>query len=333
MKKYLFGFLIILVLTYFLGPKPVAPILKPEASWTSIPDSIQHIQAFVDSVEDVNKNIKENNQGRVIFADSLQPKKTKIVFLYVHGFSASQMEGDPVHRDLAKAFGANLVLARVAGHGEKTSEHLMENLTADEMYRSVENYYAIAKKLGDEVVILGTSFGGAMSLKLCQNHPEIKALILYGPCIKIKDPAAEIVDNPWGLQIARLILKGESRTIESKNPLHNQYWSLHYRIEGIIAMQNFLTHTMNKETFAGVKTPVYLTYYYKDEQHQDDVVSVDAMREMFPQLGTPDSLKKEEAFPLSGYHVMTSPILGQHVEIVTQKSIEFLEKTVHLNRL
>jgi esterase/lipase len=333
MKKYLLGLLIILVLTYFLGPKPAAPILKSEASWTSIPDSVQHIQTFVDSVEALNKNIKENNQGRVIFADSLQPKKTKLVFLYVHGFSASQMEGDPVHRDLAKAFGANLVLARVADHGEKTSEHLMENLTADEMYQSVENYYAIAKKLGEEVVILGTSFGGAMSLKLCQNHPEIKALILYGPCIKIKDPAAEIVDNPWGLQIARLILKGESRTIESKNPLHNQYWSLHYRIEGIIAMQNFLTHSMNKETFAGVKTPVYLTYYYKDEQQQDDVVSVDAMREMFPQLGTPDSLKKEEAFPLSGYHVMTSPILGKHVEIVTQKSIEFLEKTVHLNRL
>lgn len=98
-------------------------------------------------------------------------------------------------------------------------------------------------------------------------------------------------------------------------------------------MQNFLTHTMNKETFAAIKTPVYLTYYYKDEQHQDDVVSVDAMKEMFPQLGTPDFLKKEEAFPLAGYHVMTSPILGKHVEIVTQKSIDFLEKTVKMKRI
>lgn len=333
MKKYVFGILILLVFAYFMGPKPAAPILKPEASWTSIPDSVSAIKLYVDSLEALNKEIKANNQGRVVFADSLNPKKTKLVFLYVHGFSASQMEGDPVHRDLAKAYGANLVLARVAGHGEKLNNHNMEHLTADEMYQSVENYYAIAKKLGDEVVVLGTSFGGAMSLNLCKNHPEIKALILYGPCIRIKDSSAEIVDNPWGLQIARLILKGENRKIDSKNPLHSQYWSLNYRIEGIVAMQNFLTHVMNKETFQGVKMPVYLTYYYKDEQHQDDVVSVDAMREMFPQLGTPDSLKKEEAFPLSGYHVMTSPILGQHVEIVTQKSIEFLEKTVQLKRL
>ena len=333
MKKYVFGIIILLIVLYFMGPAPAAPVLNPEPSWKAIPDSVEAVKSYVDSLEALNKNLKDNNQGKVVFADSLSPKKTKIVFLYVHGFSASQMEGDPVHRDLAKNFGANLVLARIAGHGEKTTEHNMEHLTADEMYQSVENYYAIAKKLGDEVVVLGTSFGGAMSVNLCKNHPEIKALILYGPCIKIKDPAAEIVDNPWGLQIARLILKGENRTIESKNPLHNQYWSLHYRIEGIIAMQNFLTHTMNKETFAGMKTPVYLTYYYKDKQHQDDVVSVDAMKEMFPQLGTPDSLKKEEAFPLSGYHVMTSPILGKHVEIVTQKSIDFLEKTVQLKQI
>lgn len=333
MKKIILGLLAALVFTYFMGPHPSAPILLPQASWKDIPDEVTKVQSYVDSIEALNKNLKQNNQGRVVFADTLQPKKTKYVFLYVHGFSASQMEGDPVHRDLAKAFGANLVLARVAGHGEKTSEHVMQTLTADEMYQSVENYLAIAKKLGEKVVVLGTSFGGAMSVNLCKNHPEINALILYGPCIKIKDPAAEIVDNPWGLQIARLILKGDNRTIPSKNPLHDQYWSLHYRIEGIVAMQNFLTHTMNKETFAGMKTPVYLTYYYKDKDHQDDVVSVDAMQEMFPLLGTADSLKKQEAFPLSGYHVMTSPILGQHVEIVSQKSIEFLEKTVKMKRI
>lgn len=332
-KKIIIGVLIAIGLIYALGPHPAAPVLKPEASWQNIPDSALAVKAFIDSVEKSNPLLKENNQGQVVFADSLHPKKTKVVFLYVHGFSASQMEGDPVHRKVAKAFGANLVLARVAGHGEKRSDHVLENVTADDYYESVENYYALAKKLGDEVVVLGTSFGGALSLNLCKNHPEIKALILYGPCIKVKDPAAEILDNPWGLQIARLILKGENRDIPSKNPLHEQYWSLRYRIEGIVAMQNFITHTMNKETFAAVKNPVYLTYYYKDEEHQDDVVSVPAMQEMFPQLGTADSLKKEEAFPLSGYHVMTSPVLGQHIEVPIQKSIEFLEKTVKLKRI
>ena len=332
-KKVIFGVIIALILVYFLGPHPAAPVLNASPSWQNIPDSVLAVKDYLNKIEGSNPSLKENNEGKIVFADSINPKKTKVVFLYVHGFSASQMEGDPVHREVAKAFGANLVLARVAGHGEKRSDHIFETISADDYYQSVENYYALAKKLGDEVVVLGTSFGGALSLNLCKNHPEIKALILYGPCIKVKDPAAEILDNPWGLQIARLILKGENRDIPSKNPLHEQYWSLHYRIEGIVAMQNFLTHTMTKETFEQVKLPVYLTYYYKDEQHQDDVVSVKAMQEMFPQLGTPAALKKEEAFPLSGYHVMTSPILGQHLEVPIQKSIEFLEKTVKLKRI
>jgi hypothetical protein len=51
---------------------------------------------------------------------------------------------------------------------------------------------------------------------------------------------------------------------------------------------------------------------------------------MYPLLGTPSNLKKEQAFPLSGYHVMTSPILGEHVEIPTQASIQFLKTTVQL---
>lgn len=333
MKKVFLTLLILIILGYWFGPKPDAPVLLTEANWKNIPDSALAISHFVDSVEAQNKNLKPNNQARVIFADSAHPKKTKVVFLYVHGFSASQMEGDPVHRNVAKAFGANLVLARVAGHGEQSSDHVFENTSADDMYQSVENYYALAKKLGEEVVVLGTSFGGAMSVFLAKNHPEMKALILYGPCIKIADPAAVVLDKPWGLQLARVILKGENRDIPSKNPLHQQYWSLHYRLEGPVAMQNFLSHTMTKEVFNNVKVPLYLTYYYKDEQHQDDVVSVKAMREMFPEIGTADSLKKEEAFPLSGYHVMTSPILGKHVEIVTQKSIEYLENTVKLKRI
>ncbi|MEN9363102.1 MAG: Serine-type D-Ala-D-Ala carboxypeptidase, partial [Bacteroidota bacterium] len=126
MKKIAIG-LVILVALYFLGPHPEAPRLVAEPSWTAIPDSALQIAAFVQAKEAENKEIKPNNEAKIIFADSLHPQKTKYVFLYVHGFSASQMEGDPVHREVAKAFGGNLVLARVAGHGEKTSDHTLGN--------------------------------------------------------------------------------------------------------------------------------------------------------------------------------------------------------------
>ena len=329
MKKIL-GVVVLLICVYFLGPKPETPVLTPSASWTDIPDSVSQMDAYI-SAKESKTVLKPGNEARIIWADSTQPKKTKIVFMYVHGFSASPMEGDPLHREVAKKFGANLLLARVAGHGVPDSDSTYAHVTADDYYQSVENYYAIAKKLGDEVVVLGTSFGGAMSLVLAANHPEIKALMLYGPCIAIKDPNATLLDNPWGLQMAHLITGSDYRDIPVMAPGHAENWSLHYRLEGVVAIQNFLTNAMKKEVFEKVKMPVFMGYYYKDQEHQDMVVSVDAMREMFEQLGTQAGLKKSEAFPNSGNHVITSNLLGKLTDKPIASSVAFLRDVVKLN--
>jgi esterase/lipase len=329
MKKIL-AIIVILIGAYFVGPKPEAPVLTPSASWKDIPDSVSQIDAYI-AAKESKTILKPGNEARVIWADSTQPTKTKIVFMYVHGFSASPMEGDPLHRELAKKFDANLLLARVAGHGVPDSDSTFATVTADEYYQSVENYYAIAKKLGDEVVVLGTSFGGAMSLVLAANHPEIKALMLYGPCIAIKDPNATLLDNPWGLQMAHLITGSDYRDIPVMAPGHAENWSLHYRLEGVVAVQNLLTHAMTKEVFEKVKIPVFLGYYYKDEEHQDNVVSVDAMKVMFEQVGTPAGLKKSEAFPNSGNHVITSNLLGKLTDKPIASSEAFLRDVVKLN--
>jgi esterase/lipase len=327
MKKIL-GVVVLLIGVYFLGPKPETPTLTPSASWTDIPDSVSQMDAYIASKESKTV-LKPGNEARIVWADSTQPKKTKIVFMYVHGFSASPMEGDPLHREVAKKFGANLLLARVAGHGVPDSDSTYAHVTADDYYQSVENFYAIAKKLGDEVVVLGTSFGGAMSLVLAANHPEIKALMLYGPCIAIKDPNATLLDNPWGLQMAHLITGSDYRDIPVMAPGHAENWSLHYRLEGVVAVQNLLTHAMKKEVFEKVKMPVFLGYYYKDEEHQDNVVSVDAMKVMFEQLGTPAGLKKSEAFPNSGNHVITSNLLGKLTDKPIASSVAFLRDVLN----
>lgn len=322
MKKILIV-LVVLVALYAVGPHPDAPTL-PGPSWTNIPNEPAAITSFLQTKEAQNGNLKPDNEGQIIYADSANPQKTKTVVLYIHGFSASPMEGNPLHKAIAKSLHANLVLARIEDHGEFPTDSTMAKASADKFYQSVENYYALAKKLGDEVIVLGTSFGGAMSLVLATKHPEIKALMLYGPCIAIKDPTAPLVDNPWGLQLARAVMRSDFRDIPSVSSGHKNYWSLHYRLEGIVAIQNFLTHEMTDETFEKVKVPVFLGYYYQDETHQDNVVSVQAMRDMFPKLGS--KIKKEQAFPLSGYHVITSDILGKRVDLPIQASLDFIHK-------
>jgi len=85
---------------------------------------------------------------------------------------------------------------------------------------------------------------------------------------------------------------------------------------------------MNPETFAQVKQPVFMGYYFKNEQEKDMVVSVAKMKEMFSQLGTPSAKKKELPFPKTGDHVIASSITSKDWQTVLFSSIEFLEKVV-----
>ncbi len=322
--KVILGILILLVVIYFLGPKPAAPELAIGGTWTDMPDSAKYVEAYIQKMESSDEKLKEGSQARVIWADSTKKEKTPYVFLYVHGYSASPMEGDPVHREIAKAFGANLLLERTYDHGHRSDTEVFLDATADKFWESAENYFQLAKRLGDTVVVMGTSFGGAMTLELAARHPEIKAIALFSPCVAINNPASSLLDDPWGLQIGRMVSGGDYNNIPPKNENHDKFWNLRYRLEGVVALQNFLTHTMLPETFEKIKCPVYLGYYYKDEENQDKVVSVPAMLAMFEDLGTEN--KEKVAFPDAANHVITSPILGENVELVSESTIEFLNK-------
>jgi esterase/lipase len=329
MKKFLKILLVLLVVgtaTYFLGPKPAAPQLTLFSGTAT--DSLKMIEADISKTEKAEKGIKADNEARIVWYDSSSKQKTKIAFLYIHGFSASQEEGDPVHRNIAKQFGGNLYLARLAGHGVWLGDSTMMNLTADDLYNSAEKALAIAKKLGDSVVVISTSFGGALSLQLASAHPEIKAVVTYSPCIKIFDDNAELIDNPWGMQLGKLITGSYYRTLKPENPDHDKYWNMHYHMNGILAIQNFMTHTMNSGTFKKITCPVFVGYYYKNETEQDRVVKVSAMLQMFEELGTPAALKRKVAFPDAGNHVLASPILSKDVSHVEAETVKFLKEIV-----
>ncbi len=324
--KVLLAILLVLTAVYFLGPKPDAPKLAVFNG--KLADSLTILEADIARAEKNEKGIKQDNEARIIWADSSRKQKTRIAFLYIHGFSASQEEGDPVHRNIAKQFSSNLYLARLAGHGVWLGDSTMVGLTADDLYNSAEKALATAKKLGDSVIILSTSFGAALSLQLASVHPEIKAVVTYSPCIKIFDDNAELIDNPWGMQLGKLITGSYYRDIKPENPDHDKYWNLHYHMNGILAIQNFMTNAMNGSTFKKIKCPVFMGYYFKNETEQDHVVKVSAMLQMFDELGTPAQLKRKVAFPDAANHVLASPILSHDVNRVEAETVKFLKEVV-----
>ncbi len=326
--KWLAGIILILFIVYIAGPKPSKPDFSVHES--GLPASLIDLENNINQSENAIKGIKPDNQARIIWADSSKKEKTKIVFLYLHGFSASQAEGDPVHKDLARKYNANLYLSRLAEHGIDRGDSTMINLTAQEYEASAEKALALAKKLGDDVVVIGTSAGGALTLYLASGHPEIKAIILYSPCVKLYDGTAIILNKPWGLQIARMVSGGLSKKFNSDSKTHSNYWQLNYRIEALVALQNLISNTMKPAVFAKIKCPVFLGYYYKNETEQDNTVSIPAMLKMYDELGTPAEFKQKVAFPNAGAHVIASYIRSKDWQGVERETDKFLADIMKL---
>ncbi len=326
-KKWLIAIIIILVITYFLGPAPSTPKYLQEMP--AVPASASDLENFIKTNEAQHK-LKQNNEARIIWANDSLKQKTDYAIVYLHGFSASQEEGDPVHRNIAKEFGCNLFLSRLAEHGIDTVDAMI-NLTADEYWETAKQALAIGKQIGKKIILMTTSTGGTLALKLAADYPnDVAAIVLMSPNIAINDPNAWLLNNHWGLQIARMVLKSDYVDSKDSGLLYKQYWYAHYRLEAAVALEELLETTMNKKTFEKVRQPVQLLYFYKDEIHQDSVVKVSAMLTMYDQLGTADSLKRKEAIPGAGTHVIGSYIRSHAFDEV-QKQIEiFFKEVLHL---
>jgi pimeloyl-ACP methyl ester carboxylesterase len=295
-----------------------------------VPNEAIQLAAYIKDMES-RRPVKPENEARIIWNNDSLKNKTEYAVVYLHGFSASQEEGDPVHQDFAKKFGCNLYLARLAEHGLDTADVLI-NLTADNYWESAKQALAIGKQLGEKVILIGTSTGGTQALQLAAAYPDdVAALVLMSPNIEINDPAAWALNNHWGLQLARLVKKGNYNMASDQRDIYKKHWYSKYRLEGTVALQEMLETTMNKETFVKINQPLLLLYYYKDDEHQDNVVKVSAMKKMFEQVSTPASLKKAVAIPNAGDHVMGSYIKSGDLETVKQETTLFATEILKMS--
>jgi esterase/lipase len=316
----------ILVL-YWVGPNPADPVYTNDLPVLS--DSPQQLEMYV-AEQEKKHQIKPDNQARIVWYNDSLKNTTEYALVYLHGFSASQEEGNPVHRNLAKAFGCNLYLARLAEHGIDTSDALL-NYTAEGLWQTAKEAYAIGKKLGKKVILMGTSTGGTVALQLAAAFPEIAGIILYSPNIAINDPNAWLLNNPWGLQIARLVKGSNFNTAGQDDSTYKKYWNHTYRLEATVQLQELLETTMVPATFVAVRQPVLALYYFKDENNQDKVVKVSAIQKMMQELGTPDSLKRSVAMANTGNHVLASPIVSKDVSGVEKETSTFLQQVMKLS--
>jgi esterase/lipase len=326
--KIIAALVALLVIVYFLGPKPAAPIYNNNL--IQVPAEPAALEDYISSKEAAHK-VKPDNEARIVWANDSTRAKTPYVIVYLHGFSASQEEGNPVHRNIAKQFGCNLYLARLSEHGIDTTDALM-NMTATSLWESAKEAYAIGKQLGDKVILMGTSTGGTVALELASNFDDVAGLVLYSPNIAINNPSAFLTNNPWGLQIARMVIGGKENVLKDRTDTYKKYWNHQYRLEAIVELQELLETTMIPSHFNKIKCPLLTLYYFKDDKNQDPVVKVSAMKEMFEAVGTPATLKRMIPIPGAGNHVLASPIQSNDIVSVEKETALFLEQIMKLKK-
>jgi esterase/lipase len=326
--KYLLSLLAVLILLYFAGPKPPTPVLDKQ-----LPVVEGSVEDFVTSNEiKAGFPIRPGCEAKILWANDSTKQITEYVLLYLHGFSATRREGYPVNEEFAAHFGCNAYLARLASHGLVTEDPLID-MTPDRLYNSAKEALSIACQLGKKVVVMGCSTGCTLALKLASDFPDlISGLILYSPNVQIKQKSAALVSGHWGLQIARLNLGSNYRVVgQDKGIDYCKFWYCRYRAEGIVYLQQLLDATMRKELFEKVKCPVFMGYYYRDEQHQDQVVEVKASMRMFGQLGTADINKRSIAFANAGDHVIASDLISHSVPEVRTATFAFAREILKMS--
>lgn len=326
--RFLAFLILIIVVIYLMGPKP--PMVELNKDLPSISASIGNIEDYVKR-NDEGLTLKPDHESRIIWANDTVKERTQYSLLYLHGFSASWYEGYPANVEFADYFGCNAYFPRLASHGIVTEDALID-MTPDRLWESAKDALMVARALGRKVIIMSTSTGGTLALKLASDFPEyVDGLILYSPNIRINDNSAFLLSKPWGLQIGRRSIGANHRVVnEDFDSKYCKYWDCKYRMEAVVFLQQLVEETMHKPTWKNVNEPLFLGYYYKDETQQDDVVKVDAMLKMFDNLGTQSDLKVKVAFPEAGNHVIANELLSGEYKNVIAQTIKFGEEVLKL---
>jgi len=312
-------------LTYLTGPTPPTTQLYPTPAACDIP--LDSLDEWIADHEAGFKTLKPGNEAEIVWSND-SVSVTEYAIVYLHGFTASKEEGNPVHKAFAERYGFNMYLPRLFGHGLDTAEPMID-ITPENYLQSALEAVAIGKIIGKKVIIMCTSTGGTLGLYLAANDPSIEGLICYSPNIDIYDPNSKFLTKPWGLQLVKAVMGSKYREYEAPEEF-KKYWQTKYRIEGLVAVRSLIDYTMTPETFKHISQPVFVGAYYKDEENQDNVVSVEAMRKMMPQLGTPSDQKRFIAFDDVGAHVMTNLLRSTNVNHVIEESYNFAEQILGL---
>ena len=241
-------------------------------------------------------------------------EKSEIAFLYIHGFSATALEINPVMENLGKAFSANIYFTRLPGHGKDGLA--MGMTTAEEWFTEAEESLEVAQRIGRKVIVVGTSTGSSLGIYLAAKHPDlVTGLVLLSPNFRPNPRVTPIFSRPFGSILAKIFI-GRQHCFKPDNVLNEKYWTTCYDSVAVATMMDVVKYA-NEISLESISLPTLILF-----SPNDDVVSIPLTKEAFARLGA----AKKELFPVNNTrHLVAGDIESpQTTAEVTAKIAEFL---------
>lgn len=175
--------LVLVALVAFVGVIWIVPERLPDPR-ADVPDGFE---AAVDAVgsrvasDAADDGVDPDCRERAYVGDG---PSSKVIVLF-HGFTSCPKQFEPLAEEL-HAQGYNVVVPRLPRHGlaDRLTRDL-RHLTADEMLELTAEVVALARPLGDELVVGGLSGGGSMSMWAAQRIEAIDRVVLMAPLVGI----------------------------------------------------------------------------------------------------------------------------------------------------
>ncbi|MEL7833466.1 alpha/beta hydrolase [Fodinibius sp. Rm-B-1B1-1] len=292
-----------------------------------IPSDLAKLDNFIANQES-QYNLKKGTNAQIIWQNSTRRVTDKAI-VYLHGFRASHPEGHPVHKTIAREFGYNLFLSRTKEHGIN-SDYPLLHLTEKKMLESAKFALEVGRRLGNKVILMGTSTGASLALYLASKakyQQHISSLVLYSPLIDFHGISSGLLTNRWSRKLLSIV-PGKKYLIKSKKSTYaeDKIWNKEYALAGALQLGAFVQHHMTPSLFRKVTHPVFVGYYYKNIDEQDTVISVNAIKKMVDFLGTRTNKLTISNFPDAKNHVICSSLLSKSVDSVIDNTRKFLKR-------
>lgn len=259
--KGLLGVVALLLALYWAGPRNAFGPDEPTAR-EAPPAELAALDGWLAAREATFPDIRPGTAKGVVWHGAVG-QRTPWSVVFIHGYSASRLEVAPLPDQVARALGANLFYTRLTGNGR--TAQAMGEATVQDWLADVVEAVRIGQQLGERVLVMGVSTGGTLGtwLALRPEGRAVSAYVFMSPNYGPKDKRSELINGPWGQQLA-LALEGEMRGQPSSDPREELGWTNRHATQALFPMMA-LVKRVRESDLAAFQTPLLVLYSLRDQ--------------------------------------------------------------------